>query len=301
MWRFRGTPHYLGQQADRLGHHPGPGRPGPATTRRSTGSRSCWPSSASGTTRPARRTAGPCFRGRSSAQIRGHARAVRAGVREAPRPGGARRPMLDEAWTAFGLPPPIATTPSSAITIRRRPVLPLGDGTVGLELTGVQHSHKAEHPWPTRTLCHGVGHDVRPVPGGRRIRSPREPDHGSGRDRESDDRGDLRRPAAVRPAACWRPARITSSSPRPTASARRRIERANSAHRRRRQQAADHVPDAEDPATRPATSTSAPSTGRPAARTTCTRPASRPRRTTSDRGPDELVPRPAADESTQPA
>ena len=79
---------------------------GPGTTRRSTGSRSCWPSSASGTTRPAKKTAGRSSPMTELAQIRGTLQQAEQECAKLHALAATAAAMIDEAYQAFGIEQP---------------------------------------------------------------------------------------------------------------------------------------------------------------------------------------------------
>ena len=268
---------------------------GPGTTRKSTGCRCCCPSSASGTTRPARKTASRSSRRpswpRSGARS---SRSSRSAPSSTPWP-----PPRPRCLTRPGRPSTSAAARRHYAVLcdfdtRRTIPLPLGDGPSGSDgrrhgtdgddgrSSDTHHAPEARHMAYTNPTVSPRGTTFAQFQAG-----------GASGHLETTDRRPGRRPPAPTvaptaaatgggaPAACWRPARTTSSSPRPTASARRPPgPESTQLTRRRDQHSADHVPDLEDRQHGPEPLPGAVGGLDTAARTTSTPAASRPRRTT---------------------
>jgi len=139
MWRFRGTPHYLGQQAARLGVTQ-------VLADRARNNQEIYRVSVllaqlCERFHSARKEAGrPIFGGPELGQIRGTLGQAEQECAKLHALAAAAAIMIDEATAAFDLPP--AERDFAVLSNHDYPSIPLphGDGTVG-EMNGAVHTH----------------------------------------------------------------------------------------------------------------------------------------------------------------
>jgi len=140
MWRFRGTPHYLGQQAARLGITQ-------VLADRARNNQEIYRVSVllaqlCERFHAARKEAGrPIFGGPELGQIRGTLQQCEQECGKLHALAAAAALMIDEATAAFDLP--AVERDFAVLSNHDYPSipLPLGDGTVGASANGAPHTH----------------------------------------------------------------------------------------------------------------------------------------------------------------
>jgi hypothetical protein len=141
IWRFRGTPHYLGQQAVRLGITP-------VLADRARNNQEIYRvsvllSQLCERWHKARKEDGrPVLPGPETAQVRGTLEQAEQECAKLHTLAATAATMIDEAYTAFALPQPARNF--AVLCDFDYPTIPLpyGDGTVGAPTNGTAHTHE---------------------------------------------------------------------------------------------------------------------------------------------------------------